>query len=812
MEELLFNLELKLDEADKKLDNLLSKAEKKAGESGKQAGKSFGNAFASIAGGILAGISFSSIFNQANKAIQSYRNLQGANLVLESAVESVNKTNLRQNQILQSTTASLEEKGRALGYSTSQLYEEVKATQSSGKANYELEKTINKAENALEDQTRAIENQIRATEANIKALQEKSRAEVQAIRNAKNYGGLTDEQYALEKELTDLEIQKLEIAKTGDTFATIYAENAIKAKRLDLNLVDQKIKKIDLETKKVEDGYKSQIDALKSQVTVFRDQISAQKNQFDIDIAPAKRKLEELKSAASGGGGGSTKIKQFKPEIIQEIEDSMKNPFEQIKMGDVSKAVDDFYKKFNGVVGRSTIVQGFSDLLRSGVYEINDITSVLSGFLDIASAGKTPFITMDTALMQLTQQFRTMNAQLGESAGLTEEYLTPNSGIIARGLESLQAQGILVGKNAKELTNEQKAMAAREGLIPIMSASQNIFNKKLNDGTLASEEFGAKTRELYEAFGKALAPAQTAFYEALTPLVVMLTNFVSDNPQIAKSFVIISAALVGIISTALILIPAIGTLSTAFAGLGAWLAVNVPLITAITASFGAGGFGAALLTALAALNPVIVGLGALLGFLVLLYTQSEKFREGFSAAAKFVGEAVAGLKDNFALNIGKIIGFFVSLPAKLVFWIGVALFDIFNTIRNFDWASAWQGFTDYFTKGQWKTDLKKGLEAISQFLEGFFDGIFAGTPLEGKIKLINKNQKNSWKGGGFTGLGNSNEIAGVVHRNESVLNPEQMSGLIHAIAKIGGSTSISYQQNNYGGQSNTWFPLPYAIN
>lgn len=791
MDELVFNLELKLDEANRKIDILLSNTEKKAKNSGDKAGRAFGKQFASIVGGIIAKISFDKIVNQSNKAIQAYRNLQSSNIVLRSAVDAINKTGLEQNSILQSTTASLEEKGRALGYSTSQLYEEVKATGGASKANFQLEKDIKLAEYALEDQTNAIEEQISALNANISALDKKSKQEVQAIRNAKGYGDLTDEQYSLQKELNDLEIQKLEATKAGDTFAALFAENLIKAKRVDLNLTDEKIKKIDLETKKVEESYKTQIDALKEQAAVFRQEISAQKNKFDLDIEPARRKLEELKDLASQNSGGGGTTKAFKPAILQEIEDAAKNPFEELSMSDVEKAVNTFYKDFNGVVGRSTVVQGFSDLLRAGVGDVEDISTVMKGFIDIASAGKTPFISMDAAVAQLTQQFRTQNAQLGESAGLTEEYLTPGTGIIARGLESLQSQGILIGKNARELTDEQKAMAAREGLVPIMAMSQDVFNEKLNSGALATEEFAARTRELQEAIGEGLAPVQVAFFEAITPLILILTQFAKDNPQIVVAFVLIAGAITSIIGAVLLLSPLVGSLVTLFAGKAGV------------------GLGASILAMAGPIGWIVLALVGIGTALVILYQKSETFRDKINSSFEFVKNAVEGLKDNFWLNIGRIIGFFANLPVKLLFWVAQALWGIKQAVANFDWAGVWKAMIDYFNSDKFGEDLKKAFQAIRDLLQGFLEGLFKGTPFEGKINLFSKGG-GSFKEGGYTGSGGENELAGVVHKNEAVLNPKQMAGLIHALSKLGNSTQ-TFQQNIYGGGSNVGFPVPYRI-
>jgi len=99
------------------------------------------------------------------------------------------------------------------------------------------------------------------------------------------------------------------------------------------------------------------------------------------------------------------------------------------------------------------------------------------------------------------------------------------------------------------------------------------------------------------------------------------------------------------------------------------------------------------------------------------------------------------------------------------------------------------------------------LRSVIDFLNGYMEGALKGTPLEGKFKISGGNYKQ----GGYTGNGGPNEVAGIVHKNEAVMNPSQMAGLIFAISKLGGGNQ-SYTQNNYGGMSNNGFPLPYSIN
>ena len=538
---LVYEVDLKLDRADKALSKFVSDTKKQGQRAGQEAGKSIsrgveaktktagskaganmGKSFKNAFGAILATISFAGIISQANQAINAYDNLVKSNLSLEGAVESINKAGREQAIVLNDTNASLEDKGRALGFTTDQMYEDVNATGASSKANDALERSIKQAERALEDQTNALEEQIEVYDDNIRAIEEKRDAEIEAIREARGFKTLTKDQQKLEKELTDLEIKKLEAQKTGDALAFADAEALIKQKKLDADLIDARIKKIDLETETVEENYEAQVDALQNQIAVLREEISDKKNKFDIDIEPARRKLEDLNSTISGGGSG----KRFKPEIAQQIEDYYKNPFKDIKQEDVDNSIDKLFKQFDGVISKQTLQSSFANIFRADIKDVGVAENMLKGFVDVASTSKLP---IEQAVSNLTQAFKTEQSELGDLSGLTDNFATE---IIPRGMEAMQAEGKFRGKKFEELTKEQQALVKLKGLQTNFNSAQGVFNKQLDSGAFAQEKFNAKLLKLQQRVGKALKPVQVFLFEGITPIIEKLAEFVDNQPAL----------------------------------------------------------------------------------------------------------------------------------------------------------------------------------------------------------------------------------------------------------------------------------------
>lgn len=499
----------KLDRIDSQLAGVEKRLDGRFKNAGATSGSAFGGAFAKIASSLIGAVSFAGLIRGALNAISATRQATTANLVLSGSIDAANQKSRDNNAIIKSTTASIEQKALAIGFDTTKIYENVKASTGAKASTQALQKQIRESENAFEDQTRAIND-------SIKALDDKKNKEIQAIRQAKGYNNLTEDQQKTEQELADLEVAKLQALKANDATAYNLAIQQIQIKKQDQDLTEAKIKQIDLQTNKVEDLYENQIKALRSELDISR-------NKFDIDIEPAKRKLEELQASVSGGGSSKVLSKAFKDALQNSINQGAK----QINKDEVNKSINDLFSTLGKQTGLSkdTFTGAFSNLFQAGITDVDVATKTVEGFIKIASRGNLP---LADGVAQLAEQFRNENAALGERAGLTDEYA---SQIGPRGLAILQAEGKLRGKNFDELSNEERALAKAAGLRTNIADAQGVFNAKVEAGAFELDKQKVKLQDIEKAVGAGLTPAFNDLIKVVSPGLDAISTFFKENPQ-----------------------------------------------------------------------------------------------------------------------------------------------------------------------------------------------------------------------------------------------------------------------------------------
>lgn len=504
-------LNTRLDKIDSGLSGVEKKLDSRFKNAGANTGSAFGSTFARIAGSLIGAVSFAGLLKGAFNAIAATRQATTANLVLAGSIDAANQKSKDNNAILRSSTSSIEQKALAIGFDTDKIYENVKASAGAKTSTQALERQIRQAENAYEDQSKAIEQ-------NIRALDDKKNKEVQSIRQAQGYNTLTEEQQKLEKELTDLEVIRLQAIKSGDATAYALALQQIQAKKLDQDLTDAKIKQIDLQTNKVESLYEVQIKGLRAE-------LDASKNKFDIDIEPARRKLDELQAQVSGGGGSSQVLSKSFKEALQK---SLENGVKTIDKTQVNKEIDNLFADLGKKTGlaKDTFTGAFSNLFQAGLTDVEEVKKTVEGFVKIASKGSLP---LADGVAQLAEQFRNENAALGERAGLTDEYA---SQIGPRGLAILQAEGKLRGKNFDELSNEERALSKAAGLRINVADAQGVFNAKLEAGAFEMDKQKVKLQEVEKAIGAGLTPAFTELVKATGPVLDFFLNFFTNNQDL----------------------------------------------------------------------------------------------------------------------------------------------------------------------------------------------------------------------------------------------------------------------------------------
>lgn len=423
-----------------------------------------------------------------------------------------------------------------------------------------------------------------------------------------------------------------------------------------------------------------------------------------------------------------------------------------LKIDDVNNKVDELFKKFKGAISKNTISTAFSDFFRSGVTDVNEISKALEGYVDIATTGKSEFISLDGAVAQLTEQFRSERAALGETAGLTDEYI---SQILPRGLKMLQDEGKLSGKKVEDLTKEERAMAKLKGLTENFNIVKGNFTEQEKAGLIEQEKSNAQLKILQQELGKALKPVQILLFEALIPLFQQLANFTKNNPQLVLALSGLALAFAGIatvVAGVMAIMPALTFAFTALGGasvLGFLANALAGIQLAFGALMGSGGIGGAITALGMIMNPigwVVLAIGALTAGVIWAYQNIEWFRNGVNDVFKKVVDYVMWAKDNWLQALGQILGFIISLPFKMYFWLKKGLDDMVKLVMTTDWNAVFKGIGDGFGRaieGMGKMlqeffkpeNLKKLGNGFMDFIRGLLDGLGAGIP--GSDKIIN---------------------------------------------------------------------------
>lgn len=228
---------------------------------------------------------------------------------------------------------------------------------------------------------------------------------------------------------------------------------------------------------------------------------------------------------------------------------------------------------------------------------------------------------------------------------------------IADGIQETLATGSAIGQWSELLArsgidvdkwNEGLAESKKNGteLDYVMQTMANLgFDKvldqykEMNPELIANAEASA---DLKKALGD-LAIALTPLITAVTKVVTSFANWAANNPTLAKTFVIISAAIGGISAVIFALSPIISALIPLFVKIGAAVA-------------NAGGVMAVLKTVFVAITGpigiVVAAVLALIAIFVALYKNNEDFRNKVQSIWKQVQTAFKTALD-FIMNLVK---------------------------------------------------------------------------------------------------------------------------------------------------------------
>lgn len=105
-----------------------------------------------------------------------------------------------------------------------------------------------------------------------------------------------------------------------------------------------------------------------------------------------------------------------------------------------------------------------------------------------------------------------------------------------------------IGVGVQSLTIAQKREAEYQGILEETKHQVGDAAKMSDSYAGAQARNEAATQKLKVAIGTGLQPAMEAFYTAVTPVIIALTQFAKENPQIVSGVIILAGALAGLVT------------------------------------------------------------------------------------------------------------------------------------------------------------------------------------------------------------------------------------------------------------------------
>lgn len=151
-----------------------------------------------------------------------------------------------------------------------------------------------------------------------------------------------------------------------------------------------------------------------------------------------------------------------------------------------------------GIAPLTDITTGLKNLMVAGL-GIDQAKTAMRSFMDIAALGKSPTIDMATAVVNLSQAFKTGSAELGDMSGLTKNWVP----IAAQGAKEMRRLGISTEGMSEEMLLAQERY---HGLMVEAKLSAGGLEIMQQGVIGATNEMKAAWQEFKEVTGELFAP------------------------------------------------------------------------------------------------------------------------------------------------------------------------------------------------------------------------------------------------------------------------------------------------------------------
>ncbi|OME21591.1 MULTISPECIES: hypothetical protein [Paenibacillus] len=322
--------------------------------------------------------------------------------------------------------------------------------------------------------------------------------------------------------------------------------------------------------------------------------------EFRRNLDEARRRIQELEdqsrrgadgmknfgSALAGLGAGAalTKLVREMQSVVAEAA-KLYNAFQGlnavakgfgIQTKDAQQAAQDLAKR--GFLSLTEAVLAYKTAMSTGL-DLEESTNLINSLADSAAYGRQSFYTMGGAIQASLDGIKNGNSVLSDAVGVTK-----NLSVMQK--EYAASIGTTVGR----LTDAQKIEAAYYGFMREGAIFTGNADEAMQGFTGTQNRFAQATNEARVALGESFTPVVQKTLESLTPTIIALADFVTENKALVAGLATGTAGMLAFVSVLTMLPPLFALIKTGMMALGASAGPIGLAIVAIGAL--AGGIGA----------------------------------------------------------------------------------------------------------------------------------------------------------------------------------------------------------------------------
>lgn len=322
--------------------------------------------------------------------------------------------------------------------------------------------------------------------------------------------------------------------------------------------------------------------------------------EFRRNIDEARRRIQDLEdqsrrgadgmrnlgSALAGLGAGAalTKLVREMQSVVAEA-NKLYNAFQGlnavakgfgIQSGEAQKAAQDLATR--GFLTLTESVLAYKTAMSTGL-GLEESTNLINSLADSAAYNRQSFYTMGGAIQASLDGIKNGNSVLSDAVGVTKN------------LSVMQKEyAASIGTTAGRLTDAQKIQAAYYGFMREGAIFTGNADEAMQGFTGSQNRFTQATNEARVALGESFTPVVQKTLEALTPVIIGLADFVTENKALVAGLATGTAGMLAFVTVLATVPPALALIKAGIVALGASAGPIGLAIVAIGAL--AGGIGA----------------------------------------------------------------------------------------------------------------------------------------------------------------------------------------------------------------------------